>query len=117
SDSLMRQNHLVLDGWIVLRFSYDDVKDHPRACQQIILQMLGRLYGSTTSDDGLSLQQREILRVVDIAIEPIKPADVASHLGVGIKYSRKLLKSLLQSGHLEALGRAERVHRYIRKQP
>jgi hypothetical protein len=33
SDSLMRQNHLILDGWKLLRFSYDDIKEKPRMCQ------------------------------------------------------------------------------------
>jgi hypothetical protein len=45
ADNLMRQNHLVLDGWIILRFSYDDIKDRPKQCQQIIQQLLGKLYG------------------------------------------------------------------------
>ncbi|WP_436241973.1 DUF559 domain-containing protein [Paenibacillus sp. LjRoot56] len=37
SDGLIRQNHLMIDGWKVLRFSYDDVKNRPRMCEQIIL--------------------------------------------------------------------------------
>jgi len=112
ADGLMRQNHLVLDGWLVLRFAYDDIKQHPRTCQQILLQMLGRLYGSEPGDRTLSLQQREVLRLAELSGKPLKPADVASHLDVGIKSARKLLHGLLQSGHLVALGKAKRVHRF-----
>ena len=36
SDSLERQNQLVIDGWTVLRFSYDQVKEKPRRCQQFV---------------------------------------------------------------------------------
>jgi hypothetical protein len=42
SDSLMRQNHLILDGWKVLRFSYDDIKEKPRMCQQLLQQFMGK---------------------------------------------------------------------------
>ncbi|MGO4549093.1 hypothetical protein AB4Z29_30325 [Paenibacillus sp. 2TAB23] len=41
SDSLMRQNHLILDGWKLLRFSYDDIKEKPRMCQQLLQQFMG----------------------------------------------------------------------------
>ncbi|GLX67696.1 endonuclease domain-containing protein [Paenibacillus glycanilyticus] len=36
SDDRIRQNHLMIDGWRVLRFSYDDVKDRPRMCEQMV---------------------------------------------------------------------------------
>ncbi|MDQ0113929.1 DUF559 domain-containing protein [Paenibacillus harenae] len=44
-DDRFRQNQLMLDGWKVIRFSYDDVVDKPRQCQQFIQQMLGKFYG------------------------------------------------------------------------
>ena len=39
SDGLIRQNDLMIDGWKILRFSYDDVKDRPRMCEQIICNL------------------------------------------------------------------------------
>jgi hypothetical protein len=44
-DDRFRQNQLVLDEWKVIRFSYDDIVDKPRQCQQFIQQLLGKLYG------------------------------------------------------------------------
>jgi hypothetical protein len=41
SDHCLRQNHLVIDGWKVIRFTYDDIKDRPRMCMQIIQQLIG----------------------------------------------------------------------------
>ncbi|WP_337098628.1 hypothetical protein [Paenibacillus sp. YIM B09110] len=49
ADSLMRQNHLVLDGWRILRFSFDHINDKPRMCQQVIQQFLGNYFGGTTA--------------------------------------------------------------------
>ncbi|MDF2926797.1 MAG: DNA-binding response regulator [Paenibacillaceae bacterium] len=72
ADQWMRQNHLVLDGWRVLRFAYDDVLEKPRRCQQIIQQMLGMVvmaadaHGASSGESGeaeeLNLLEREILR-------------------------------------------------------
>jgi very-short-patch-repair endonuclease len=42
SDQLIRQNHLIIDGWKVLRFSLDDVKERPRMCEQLVQQFMGR---------------------------------------------------------------------------
>jgi very-short-patch-repair endonuclease len=114
SDGLMRQNHLVLDGWIVLRFSYDDVKDHPRTCQQIILQMLGRLYGGQSASVDLPLKLREILRHASFSSGPITPADVCRLLGVANKHARELLQQLVSLGYLSPNGGAHRTRSYTR---
>ena len=45
SDSLERQNQLVIDGWTVIRFSYDQVKEKPRRCQQIVQQVMAVGWG------------------------------------------------------------------------
>lgn len=42
ADQLIRQNHLMLDGWKVIRFAKDHIENQPRLCQQIIQQMMGR---------------------------------------------------------------------------
>ncbi|WP_245773165.1 endonuclease domain-containing protein [Paenibacillus catalpae] len=56
ADNLMRQNHFILDGWTVIRFSYDDVKNKPRQCQQFIQQLFGKLF-SLAPETNLTLQQ------------------------------------------------------------
>ncbi|WP_052486900.1 hypothetical protein [Gordoniibacillus kamchatkensis] len=37
--------HLLNDGWIVVRIGYDDVRERPRLWQQLLQQMMGRLFG------------------------------------------------------------------------
>lgn len=64
-DDRFRQNYLALDRWIIFRFSYDDIRDTPRKCQQFIQQMLGKLYGvsrTSISDLELPANLRELLR-------------------------------------------------------
>jgi very-short-patch-repair endonuclease len=95
SDQLIRQNHLVLDGWIVLRFSYDDIRDHPRQCQQMIQQMMGRWFGETITDLNLTISEKEIIRLARKSTKPLTPGDVSLHLGVCRRNAQKQLYKLV----------------------
>ncbi|MCD9025894.1 hypothetical protein [Cohnella silvisoli] len=66
-DDRIRQNHLILDGWKVLRFTHNRIKERPRLCQQMLLQFVGTIYGKQSaggfSGIRLSPEEREILRL------------------------------------------------------
>ncbi|CAN7455827.1 DUF559 domain-containing protein [Paenibacillus sp. LjRoot56] len=82
ADQLTRQNHLVLDGWKILRFSYDEIKEKPRRCQQLILQMMGSWFGEGQFGPVLTLEEREILRIAAQSNAPLLPQNslrTASH--------------------------------------
>lgn len=102
SDDLQRQNHLVLDGWTVIRFSFEDVKDKPRQCQQIIQQMLGKLFGGSAdvAFEALPLKQREIVRLAVRSNQPITPGEVSKLVGISNKYAHVLLQQLVEGGIL-----------------
>ncbi len=95
ADNLMRQNHLILDGWIVIRFSYDDVRSKPRQCQQFLQQLFGKLL-SLTPNTNLTLQQKEILRYMSITQNRISPKEVKDLLQVGDKAARSRLRELVE---------------------
>ncbi|MFX3631586.1 MAG: DNA-binding response regulator [Candidatus Pristimantibacillus sp.] len=99
ADGLMRQNHLILDGWIVIRLSYDDVKKKPRQCQQIIHQLFGRLY-SLKPNQELTPNHKEILRYMSISQKSVSPNEISTYLHIGIKKARKLLKELVDKQYL-----------------
>lgn len=40
-DHIIRQNDLILAGWIVLRFTVNQVEHHPTVCQRQIAQLMG----------------------------------------------------------------------------
>lgn len=79
ADGLMRQNHLILDDWIIIRFSYDSVKGKPRQCQQILQQLFGKLY-SLKPEHALSLEQKEIIRYMSISQKSVSPTEISSFL-------------------------------------
>jgi hypothetical protein len=114
SDDLMRQNHLVLDGWTVIRFCFDDVKDKPRQCQQIVQQMLGKLYGGSgeVAFDALPLKQREILRFAIRSARPITPSAINEHVGISNKYAQVILRRMVVDGILMPASGKHRVRSY-----
>ncbi len=112
ADNLMRQNHLILDGWLVIRFSYDDIKSKPRQCQQFLQQLFGKLF-SLTPDTKLSLQQKEILRYIQLVRKPVTPKDISQLLSISSKYARKLLIEMVSLNYLQpANATVHRVRTY-----
>ncbi|WP_372630711.1 DNA-binding response regulator [Cohnella sp.] len=96
SDHLIRQNHLVLDGWIVLRFSYDDVRDKPRRCQQIIQQLLGKLSGLPPVQ--LAPVEKALYDLACVTSNPVAPLQAATRLGIHRKTAAKHLRKLSEKG-------------------
>ncbi|MFC5405436.1 DNA-binding response regulator [Cohnella soli] len=101
ADQLMRQNHLVIDGWIVIRFSYDDIIERPRFCQQIIQQLFGKLgiMGSHALP-SLTPLQSAIIRLAASLPVPLKPQDAAAQLNVHRITIARNIQPLVQMGLL-----------------
>lgn len=105
SDSLMRQNHLVLDGWKILRFSYDDLKEKPRMCQQLLQQFMGRsLHGKKKESSAEEFLQLEILKHASLLKYHIRPSDVIGLLKIKKREAQKLLHSMVSKQMLLPAG-------------
>jgi hypothetical protein len=117
SDDRFRQNQLVLDDWIIVRFSYDDLREKPRQCQQCIQQLLGKLYG-LGRDNSLNYQlpafARELLRSVQRrgSRTPFSPKDVEKLLVVNHCTALKYLKQMQQHGFIEPASGEKRIRTY-----
>ncbi|MCQ6561624.1 DNA-binding response regulator [Paenibacillus mendelii] len=108
SDSLMRQNHLMIDGWRVLRFSYDDVNERPRMCQQILQQFLGSQFGeSTPQSDRSNIVETEVLRLALRLQRSLRPRDVCDLLQVNKKTAYLILRRMVEKQSLQPVGRGE----------
>jgi hypothetical protein len=112
SDQLTRQNHLILDGWKVLRFAYDDVAEKPCKCQQMLQQLFGRWLNSTVGMPALSPEEKELLLLAVRRQMPITLADASKQLMKAEKAARAVLRSLVAKQMLAPVGGTKRVHAY-----
>jgi len=112
SDQLHRQNQLVVDGWAVLRFSYDDVNERPRRCQQMIQQFLGRRLAGIGSQE-LTFLEREVVRLAQDLGRPLRPRDVCEHLDIGKHRAVSLLRGLVKKGWFDIPPNRQRLRYYI----
>ncbi|MEW9701517.1 DNA-binding response regulator [Paenibacillus sp. SI8] len=118
SDQLMRQNHLVIDGWKVLRFAYDDVKDRPRMCEQLLLQFMGKYLGEPHLSVGeMSFIEKEICRFALVSNRFIKPNDICDLLRIGHKKSRRILHEMTEKSLLLPAGEGQQRIKSYRLHP
>ncbi|MEH7157923.1 DNA-binding response regulator [Neobacillus drentensis] len=112
SDSLERQNQLVIDGWTVIRFSYDQINENPRRCQQIVQQVIGRWLGDELDQTSLSFVEKEVLRLAIRKGEAITPIEVEKYLNSTDKTVKKVLSQLVDKKMLIPTSGTMRVRSY-----
>ncbi|CAM3930955.1 DNA-binding response regulator [Cohnella lubricantis] len=115
ADHLMRQNHLVLDGWIVLRFAYDDIMKRPRQCQQLVQQLLGKSSHSPTGS-GLVIHpmERAIIKLSFGRPGYLRTEDMTAAFGIHRRTAAKYMKALVEKGFLLPVNpNGKRICRYM----
>lgn len=112
SDNLERQNQLVIDGWTVIRFSYDQVKEQPRRCQQIVQQVIGRWLGDELDQTSLSFLEKEVLRLAIRKGETLYPMEIEEYLKLSDKTVKKILSQLVDKKMLIPASGTMRIRSY-----
>lgn len=112
SDSLERQNQLMIDGWKVIRFSYDQVNEHPRRCQQVTQQMISMMLGHGFGQLQLSIVEREIVRFALNHGNTFSPGDIRGLLKVSQKTAKKILSGMVEKKVIHPELGKKRIHRY-----
>lgn len=118
SDSLMRQNYLMMDGWRILRFSYDDVNEKPRMCEQVLQQAMGIWFGRyqnlTHSIGTEMIIEQEIVRYAFSLNRNLVVRDVCLLLQIGVDKAQMILQRMLTKGILLSGGRGtQRIRSYV----
>jgi hypothetical protein len=114
ADHLMRQNHLVIDGWKILRFSYDDVAEKSRRIQQVVQQAFGKwVFSGKNGRVPLTAAETGIMQWADTLDLPITPVKAAEVFGLHRKTAAKYLRALVDKGYLRPTrADSNRVMRY-----
>ncbi|WP_082882681.1 hypothetical protein [Paenibacillus swuensis] len=64
-NQLERGNHLLIDDWLITRYSLNHVTNKSRRCQQFVLHLFGHWFGAFSDDDTeeLNMREREIVKL------------------------------------------------------
>lgn len=115
-DDRERQNHALLDGWKLLRFSYDQLAEKPGRCQQTILMALAK-WGRTQNpaDATVDVYERAILHYIhENQPDKITPALICEVLTIAKDTARNRLKLLDEKKYLLSVkSRTGRVMSFI----
>jgi hypothetical protein len=109
SRHLERQNLLGIDGWTIIRFSFDQFKEQPRQCQQIAQQVIGRWLGDELDQTSLFYVEKEVLRLAIRKREAISPIEVEKCLKLSDKTVKRVLSQLVDKKLLIPASRIIRV--------
>lgn len=96
----------------MIRFSYDQVKEKPRRCQQIVQQVIGRWVGDELDQTSLSFLEKEVLRLAIRKGEAISPIEIGKYLGQSDKTVKKVLSQLVDKKMLMPSSGIKRVRSY-----
>ncbi|MDT8862945.1 transcriptional regulator [Alkalihalobacillus sp. MEB130] len=110
-DLCWRHSLLALDGWTILPIAYLSIKEEPTQCQQLILAFIGKFI-SSHPPSHLPWLEAEVVRLARRLLRPITPLDVATHLRISSRHSRRILHNLVDSQILLIASGKERVRSY-----
>ena len=106
-----RDAMLRAEGWIVLRFAYDDVLEEPESIRRIVRRVLRRV---ELKKGEMSLQESEVIKFAMLNKKNIiKVTRLIEQMEIGRDQTRRLLKNMAAEGILDILGNAPKhIHRY-----
>ncbi|MGG1311593.1 DNA-binding response regulator [Cohnella laeviribosi] len=114
-DDMERQNHLLIDGWNLLRFTRDYMLERPRQCQQTLLLGLAKWSGASDKEDiPLNVYERAILHLAAERPDELTPVFTARKLAINRKTATANLRSLADKDLLAPVHSANgRTMRYV----
>ncbi|MFE0555713.1 transcriptional regulator [Paenibacillus sp. NPDC058910] len=110
-DLCRRHCLLALDGWTFLPIAYPSIVDEPKQCQQLILSFVGRFVASDVPS-SLSWLEAEAVRFARRLLRPITPLELANHLRVSDRHTRRLLHKLVELQILVIASGQQRARTY-----
>ncbi|AWP26397.1 MULTISPECIES: transcriptional regulator [Paenibacillus] len=110
-DLCRRHCLLALDGWTFLPIAYPSIVDEPKQCQQLVLSFVGRFIASDVPAT-LTWLEAEAVRFARRLLRPITPLELADHLRVSDRHTRRLLHRLVELQILDVASGEQRARTY-----
>lgn len=110
-DLCMRHSLLALDGWMFLPIAYLSIKEEPKQCQQLILSFVGKFLSTDVHAD-MDWAEAETVRFARRLLRPITPTELAAHLHLSDRHTRRTLHGLVEKQILVVVGGRQRFRSY-----
>lgn len=110
-DLCWRHSLLALEGWTILPIAYLSIKEEPKQCQQLILSFIGRFVANDV-ELPLNWVEAEVVRFARRMYRPIAPLEVANHLKISARHTRRVLQKLVDMQVLSVASGEKRVRTY-----
>ncbi|CAN7576411.1 transcriptional regulator [Paenibacillus sp. LjRoot56] len=110
-DLCMRHSLLTLDGWTFMPIAYLSIQEDPKQCQQLILSFVGKFLSADVSA-GLDWAESEVVRFARRLLRPFTPMEIAEHLRLSDRHTRRILHQLVEKQILIVVGGRQRYRTY-----
>lgn len=111
-DLCMRHSMLALDGWVFLPIAYLSIKEEPKQCQQLILSFVGKFLSTDVSVSAeMGWAEAETMRFARRLLRPFSPSELALHLRLSDRHTRRILHSMVELQILRVAGEGSQRYR------
>lgn len=110
-DLCKKHSMLALDDWITLSVAYLSIVDEPEYCKQLVLAFIGKFI-STNVSSGLDWAEAETLRFALRVMHSFSVAELAGHLRLSERHTRRILHGLVEQNLLIVASGNQRYRTY-----
>lgn len=106
-----KHSMLVLDDWTLLSVAYLSIVEEPEFCRQLVLAFIGKFVSASVSTD-LDWAEAETLRLARRLLHSFSAADLARHLRLSDRHTRRILHRLVEQDLLMVASGKQRYRTY-----
>lgn len=110
-DLCWRHSLLALDGWTLLPVAYLSIIDQQKQCQQLVLSFIGK-FSSIDVPSQFTWLEAEVIRFSRRLLRPFTPLELATHLRISDRHTRRILYKLVDLQILTVASGKERARSY-----
>lgn len=110
-DLCWRHSLLALDGWTLLPVAYLSIIDQQKQCQQLVLSFIGK-FSSFNVPSQFTWLEAEVIRFSRRLLRPFTPLELATHLRISDRHTRRILYKLVDLQILTVASGKERARSY-----
>jgi hypothetical protein len=110
-DLCLKQGLMGLDDWLFMPLAYLSIQEEPELCKQMVLSFVGKFVSMPVASD-LDWAEVETLRFARRLLRPFTWEQIAAHLRLSERHTRRILVQLVDMQYLVVVGGKQRYRAY-----